>query len=71
LVWSGLVCFGGFQALCREDIFIKTYVGLPWHDAGCQAALEGRCQEKMRRAWTKMQENVFAHGMKIGPVDTQ
>jgi hypothetical protein len=39
--------------------------------AGCQAALEGTCQEKMQRAWTKIQENVMAHGKKIGPVDTQ
>jgi len=29
------------------------------------------CQEIMRRTWTKMQENVLAHGKKIGPVDTQ
>ena len=28
-------------------------------------------QEKTRRAWTKIQENVLAHGKKIGPVDTQ
>ena len=44
--WSGLVCFGGSPAVCREEIFMKAYVGLPWHDAGCQAALEGTCQEK-------------------------
>ena len=39
--------------------------------AGCQTALEGTCQEKPRRAGTKIQENVLAHGKKIGPVDTQ
>ena len=33
--------------------------------------LEGTCQEKTRRAWTKIQENVLAHGKKIHPVDTQ
>jgi hypothetical protein len=71
LVWSGLVCFVGSPALCREDIFIKAYVGLHWHDVGCQAALEGACQENMRIAWTKIKENVFAHGKKIDPVDTQ
>ena len=31
---------------------------VPWHVAGCQAALEGTCQEKTRRAWTKIQGNV-------------
>jgi len=25
----------------------------------------------MRRAWTKIQENVLAHGKKIDPVETQ
>ena len=25
---------------------------IPWHDTGCQAALEGTCQEKTRRTWT-------------------
>jgi len=44
--WSCLVCFVGSPALCRDDSFIKAYVGLPWHDAGFQAALEGTCQEK-------------------------
>jgi hypothetical protein len=44
---------------------------IPWHDAGCQTALEGTCQEKTRRAGTKIKENVLAHGKKIGPVDTQ
>jgi len=39
--------------------------------AGCQTALEGTCQEKTRRAWIKVQENVLAHGKQIGPVDTQ
>jgi hypothetical protein len=29
------------------------------------------CQEKKRRAWTKIQENELVHGKKIGPVDTQ
>jgi hypothetical protein len=28
-------------------------------------------QERMRRAWTKIQENVLAHGKKVGSVDTQ
>jgi len=41
------------------------------HDAGCQVALEGTCQEKTRRASIKIKENVLAHGKKIGPVDTQ
>jgi hypothetical protein len=36
-----------------------------------QVALEGTCQEKTRKAWTKIKENVLAHGKKIGPVDTQ
>ena len=44
---------------------------IPWHDAVCQAALEGTCQEKKRAAWTKIQENVLAHGKKIGLVCTQ
>ena len=44
---------------------------IPWHDNGCQATLEGTCQEKTWRAGTKIQENVLAHGKKIGPVDTQ
>ena len=39
---------------------------IPWLDAGYQAALEGTRQEKMRRAWTKKQENVLAHRKKIG-----
>ena len=43
---------------------------IPWHDAGCQTALVGTCQEKTRTAWNKIQENVLAHGKKIGPVDT-
>jgi D-arabinose 1-dehydrogenase-like Zn-dependent alcohol dehydrogenase len=32
--------------------------------------LEGTCQEKTRRAWTKIQENVLVHAKKIGPVHT-
>jgi hypothetical protein len=40
-------------------------------DAGCPAALESTYQEKTGRAWTKIKENVLAHGKKIGPVDTQ
>jgi hypothetical protein len=40
-------------------------------NTGCKAALEGTCQEKMRTALTKTQENVLAHGKKIGPIDTQ
>jgi hypothetical protein len=44
--WFGLVRFGGSPAFCREDSFIKTYVALPWHDAGCKTALEGKCKEK-------------------------
>jgi hypothetical protein len=44
---------------------------ISWLDARYQAALEGTCQEKTPRAWTKIQENVLAHGKKIGPVDTQ
>ena len=43
---------------------------LPWHDAGCHAALEGTCQEKTRRSWTKIQENVFAHGKIADAVQT-
>jgi len=43
---------------------------MPWHDAGCQAALEGTFQEKKRRAWIRIKENVLTHGKKIGPVDT-
>jgi len=43
---------------------------IPWLDAGCQAALEGTRQEKTRRDWAIIQENVLAHG-KIGPVDKQ
>jgi hypothetical protein len=31
----------------------------------------GTCQENTRTAWTKVQENVLAHGKKIGPVYTQ
>ena len=27
--------------------------------------------KKTRRAWTEIQENILAHGKKIGPVDTQ
>jgi len=41
------------------------------YTAGCQAALEGTCQEKTQTAQTKIQENVMAHGKKTGPVDTQ
>jgi len=48
-----------------------NHSAIPWRDAGCQAALKGTCQEKTRRAWTKIQENVLAHGKKNGPVDTQ
>ena len=33
--------------------------------------LEGTCQEKTRRAWTRIKENVLVHGKKIAPVDTQ
>ena len=43
---SVLVWFGVSPALCRQDFFIKAYVGLSWHDAGFQPALEGTCQEK-------------------------
>ena len=55
---------------------MKSYTSLkhseiPWADAGCQAALEGTCQEKPRRSWTKIEESVLARGRKIGPVDTQ
>ena len=39
--------------------------------AGSQTAPEGTGQEKTRRAWTKVQENVLVQGKKIGPVDTQ
>ena len=42
-----------------------------WHAAGCQAALEGTCQEKKSRAWPKIRTHVPAHGKKIGPVHTQ
>jgi len=42
-----------------------------WHGAGYQAALEGTCQVKTRRAWTKIQETVLAHGKKIGPANSQ
>jgi len=44
---------------------------MSWHDAGCQVALEGACQEKKRRAWPKIQTHVPADGHKIGPVYTQ
>ena len=44
---------------------------LPWHDAGCHAALEGTCQEKTRRSWTKIQANLLSQGKRLGPVDTQ
>jgi len=44
---------------------------IPWHDDGCQAALEGTCQEITRTAWIKIQENVLAHRKMIGPVDRQ
>ena len=30
-----------------------------------------RVKKKRRRAWTKIQENVLAHGKKVGHVDTQ
>jgi hypothetical protein len=40
-------------------------------NAGCHAALEGTCQEKTRRASTKIKEILLAHGKKIGPVDIQ
>ena len=40
-------------------------------DAGCQAALESTCQEKTRRAWPKIQENILAYEKQIGPVDKQ
>jgi len=43
---------------------------MPWLVAGCQAALEGTCQGKTRRAWAVIQGKVMAHG-KIGLVDTQ
>jgi hypothetical protein len=42
-----------------------------WHGDGYQAALEGTCQEKTRRAWIKIQENVLAYGKKISPIDTK
>ena len=43
---------------------------IPWHDALCQIALEGACQEKPRRARPKIQTHVLAYGEKIGPVVT-
>ena len=49
----------------------SKYSEIPWGDAGCQAALEGTCQEKTRRDWTKTQENILAHGKKICSVGTQ
>jgi hypothetical protein len=55
---------------CQSHASLKHSV-VPWHDAGYQAALEGTCQEKTLRAWTKIQENVLARVKKIGPVDTQ
>ena len=51
---------------------LLKHIEIHWHDAGCQAALEGTCQKKKTlRAWTKIQETALAHGKKIGPVDTQ
>ena len=37
---------------------------IPWHDAGCQAAPEGARQEKMCRAWTKINKKYWLMGRK-------
>jgi len=39
----------------QSHTFLK-YSEIPWHDAGCQVALEGTCQEKTRSAWTKIKK---------------
>ena len=55
----------------NDSLTSPKHIEIPWQDAGCQATLEGTCQEKIQRARTKIQENVLAHGKKIGPVDAQ
>jgi hypothetical protein len=55
----------------RQSHSSIKHIEISSHDTGCQAALEGTCQEKTRRTWAKIQENILTHGKKIGPVDTR
>ena len=40
----------------NDSLISVRHSEIPWHGAGCQATLEGTCQEKIQRSWTKIQE---------------